>query len=78
MMATIDIDKQSKQIIDIAFIPFYVHKGSIQSLNEKRNYYCIPTQDYLQGRLPFTLSNDSIVQDLKNFHNNTLRRVNQR
>lgn len=78
MMATIDIDKQSKQIIDIAFIPFYVHKGSIPSLNEKRNYYCIPTQDYLQGRLPFTLPNDSIRKDLKNFHHNTLLRINQK
>ena len=56
IMTTVDIDRETHKIVAIDFIPVYVHKGSL--MNERRNYYCIPTEDYLRGDLPFTLPND--------------------
>ena len=73
IMATVDINRETHQIEAIDFIPVYVHKGSL--MNERRNYYCIPTEDYLQGKLPFTLPNDSLEQDLRLFHSNTTKHL---
>ena len=73
VMATVDIDRTTKRITRIDYIPVYVHKGSL--LGERRNYYCIPTRDYLQGKLPFSLPNDSLEQDLRLFHNNVTKRL---
>ena len=73
IMTMVDIDRETHKIVAIDFIPVYVHKGSL--LNERRNYYCIPTEDYLRGDLPFTLPNDSLEQDLRLFHNNTTKRL---
>lgn len=73
IMTTVDIDRKTHKIVSIDFIPVYVHKGSL--MDERRNYYCIPTEDYLQGDLPFTLPNDSLEQDLRLFHNNTTKRL---
>lgn len=73
IMATVDIDRQTHEIVAINYIPVYVHKGSL--LNERRNYYCIPTTDYLNGQLPFILPNDSIEAELRLFHNNTANRI---
>ena len=73
VMATVDIDRETRKIVSIDFIPVYVHKGAL--MKERRNYYCIPTTDYLQGELPFTLPNDSLEQDLRLFHRNTIERL---
>lgn len=73
IMATVDIDRTARKIVKIDYIPVYVHKGSL--LEETRNYYCIPTFDYLQGKMPFTLPNDSLEQDLRIFHNNVIQRI---
>ena len=73
IMTTVDIDRNSHEIVKIDYIPVYVHKGSL--LGERRNYYCIPTSDYLKGQLPFTLPNDSIENELKIFHRNTSKRL---
>ena len=72
-MVTVDIDRQMRQVVSINAIPVYVHKGSL--LKEHRNYYCIPTTDYLDGQLPFSLPNDSLEQDLYLFHRNTVKRI---
>lgn len=73
IITTVDIDRKTRKIVSIDFLPVYVHKGAL--MNERRNYYCIPTIDYLQGNLPFTLPNDSLEQDLRIFHNNTIDRL---
>ena len=73
IMVTVDIDRQMRQVVSINAIPVYVHKGSL--LKEHRNYYCIPTTDYLDGQLPFSLPNDSLEQDLYLFHRNTVKRI---
>jgi poly-gamma-glutamate synthesis protein (capsule biosynthesis protein) len=73
IITTVDIDRKTKKIVKIDYVPCYVHKGTL--LDEKRNYYCIPTTDYLSGKLPFTLPNDSIEQELILFHNNTVNRI---
>ena len=73
VMLTVDIDRLTHQVVRINAIPVYVHKGSL--LKEPRNYYCIPTTDYLDGQLPFSLPNDSLEQDLRLFHRSTVKRL---
>lgn len=73
VMATVDIDRETKQVVAIDYIPVYVHKGAL--MDERRNYYCIPTKDYLNGELPFTLPNDSLENDLRLFHDNVTKRL---
>lgn len=73
IIATVDIDRETKQVVKVDYHPIYVHKGYL--LDEPRNYYCIPTFDYIEGKLPFTLPNDSLENDLKTFHWNTYKRL---
>lgn len=73
VMATVDIDRETRKVVAINYIPLYVHKGSLNG--ERRNYYCIPTNDYLDGKFPFSLPNDSLEQDLRLFHNNVSTRL---
>lgn len=73
ILTTIDVDCQTHQIVNIDYIPVYVHKGKL--LGEPRNYYCVPTFDYLDGQLPFSLPNDSLEQDLRVFHNRVINRI---
>lgn len=73
IMTTVDIDRQTHKVVAINYIPVYVHKGKL--LDEPRNYYCIPTPDYLGKKLPFSLPNDSIEHELLLFHNNTINRI---
>lgn len=73
IITTVDIDRQTKKIVKVNYVPIYVHKGKLQG--ERHNYYCIPTPDYLNGKLSFTLPNDSLEQDLRLFHNNTTVRI---
>lgn len=73
IITTVDIDRTTHKITRIDYIPVYVHKGTL--MNENRNYYCIPTYDYLNGQLPFTLPTDSLEQDLRLFHGNVITRI---
>ncbi|MBO5013015.1 MAG: CapA family protein [Paludibacteraceae bacterium] len=73
ILATVDIDRATRKVIRVNYVPVYVHKGSL--MKERRNYYCIPTPDYLEGKLPFSLPNDSLEQDLRLFHRNTVKRL---
>lgn len=73
IIATVDIDRTTKKIVQIDYTPIYVHKGKLT--DKYRNYYCIPTTDYLNGQLPFKLPNDSLEQDLMLFHKNTINRI---
>lgn len=73
IITLVDIDRKTKKVMEIGYMPVYVHKGMLRG--ERHNYYCIPTLDYLNGRLPFTLPNDSLEQDLRLFHNNTINRI---
>lgn len=73
ILARVDIDRITRQIIKVDYVPVYVHKGSLQG--EGHNYYCIPTVDYLEKLLPFTLPNDSLENDLNAFHWNTYERL---
>ena len=73
IITTVDIDRNTKKVVNIDYVPVYVHKGMLRG--ERHNYYCIPTIDYLNGKLPFTLPNDSLEQDLRLFHNNTVNRI---
>ena len=73
ILATVDIDRETRKIISICHIPVYVHKGSLK--NERRNYFIIPTNDYLNKQLPIILPSDSLQQDLRLFHKNTIRRL---
>ena len=73
ILTTVDIDCQTRTIVDLQYIPVYVHKGKLPG--EVRNYYCIPTYDYIEGDLSFTLPSDSLEQDLRLFHTNVVHRI---
>ncbi len=67
----VEISPESKQISSVCYLPFYVHKGK---LNEKHQYYVIPTQTYSDSlsniRLPSAAS-----RELKEFHEETTKRL---
>lgn len=71
IMLQVDIDENNKQITNIGYLPVYVHKGYI---NNKLQYYLIPTSDYLRGRLEFKLPL-SAEKELKEFHELTTKRL---
>lgn len=73
ILARVDIDRTTRKIIKVDYVPVYVHKGDLQG--EGYNYYCIPTVDYLSGLLPFAMPNDSLENDLRIFHQNTYQRM---
>ena len=79
IIALLDINIHTKQLQNLQFVPFYVHKGSLlgegdPSYPNTANYYCIPTQDYLDGKLPFLL-NETAAYELKLHHQLTNQRL---
>jgi hypothetical protein len=79
VMLLLDINRETKQL-DLQFVPYYVHKGRLAGEGDPRhqntaNYYCIPTFDYINGRLPFVLD-ETAVSELETFHQNTVERLN--
>lgn len=79
VMALLDINRQTKQVQNLQFVPYYVHKGSLAGDGDPAypnttNYYCIPTQDYIDGKLPFLL-NETAVSELKLFHQLATQRL---
>ena len=80
VMVMLDVNRENKQLQTIQFVPYYVHKGSLAGEGDPRyqnmaNYYCIPTFDYINGRLPFVLD-ETAVSELNVFHQNTVERLN--
>jgi hypothetical protein len=76
----VDINRQTKEVQKLHFIPYYVHRGKLggdgdPSHQNKYQYYCIPTQEYLDGKLPFVLPDQVSEDKLKLFHQNTLERM---
>ncbi len=72
LMVTVDIDRNTKKITEVNYIPVYVHKGYI---NDEKDYFCIPSADYIDGKLPFIIQNDSLQEDLRIFHRNAVARM---
>ena len=80
IIAMVDINRQTKEVQKLHFIPYYVHRGKLggdgdPSHQNKYQYYCIPTQEYLDGKLPFVLPDQVSEDKLKLFHQNTLERM---
>lgn len=71
ILAKISIDAKSHKIIQCEYIPFYVHKGTMNGLYQ---YYLIPTKEYLQKPERFKIGHkaDSL---LRIFHHDTNLRL---
>lgn len=52
IMARLDIDKKRKKVVGISYAPVYVHKGMLEGVKQ---FYVIPTIEYINGEYPFTL-----------------------
>lgn len=81
VMALLDIDRYTKEVYDLQLVPYYVHKGRLPgegdpSYPNTANYYCIPTSDYIQEKLPFVLD-ETAESELMLFHQNTLQRLGE-
>lgn len=74
LMVTVDIDRKNKKIHYINYVPVYVHKGY---WGKEKNYFCLPTQDYLDGRLPYKIQSDSLRKDLILFDKNSHKRMGE-
>ncbi len=58
IMVKVKIGVQSKKIISSSYLPVYVHRGV---LNDKFQYYLIPTIDFIKSPSTFSIpSNDSL------------------
>ncbi|MBQ9339901.1 MAG: CapA family protein [Paludibacteraceae bacterium] len=65
--------------IETSYLPCYVHKGTISyetdgQKKSERQYFLLPTTDYLSGRYSFRLSS-SEESALRLFHTNTTERL---
>lgn len=72
ILARIVLSKSTGKVLKTAYLPFFVHKGT---LNGKFQYYLIPTEKYLSKLYPFQLpaSDDSM---LVTFDNDTRLQLN--
>ena len=52
IMAKVTVNVNTRSIVTCGYLPFYVHKGEIE---EKFQYYLLPTVDYLSKKLKITL-----------------------
>lgn len=79
IMVQIDINHADASIQNVTYLPCYVHKGTIayekdgQPVREK-HFFLLPTTDYLEGKLPFTLDSES-DSAIRRFHKNTTERL---
>lgn len=78
ILFSIDYDVVKHALLEPRIIPYYVHKGilSVDEKGNEKNYFCLPTDDYLNNRLPVHIASDSINRVLKSFHEETIERVN--
>lgn len=74
LMVTVDIDRLTHQIIRLDYIPVYVHMGDF---GPDKDYFCLPTADYLEGKIPYTIPTDSLIEDFTIFNNNAHLRMGE-
>lgn len=75
----VDIDPATKKLLRLAYLPCYVHKGSISYEQDgekrtERHYFLLPTSDYLAGKMPFRLTQEE-ENALRRFDANTRSRL---
>ncbi len=71
ILAKIEINPKVKNISTVSYLPFYVYKGY---LNDLRQYYLIPTQDFIKSPSKYPIpKKDSL--DLMDFHKNVSDRL---
>lgn len=75
LIVTVNISRSTHKITQIDYAPVYVHKGL---WGTEKDYFCLPTDDYLGGKLPYTLPSDSLENDLRLFHKNSVDRMGVR
>lgn len=64
IMIQLDIDKQDKRVLGMSYAPVYTHKGTIDGV---RQFYIIPTIEYLNGQYSFTLP-EQAEKELRRHH----------
>lgn len=79
LLVRVEVDLATRMITRAEYLPCYVHKGTITYVKEgenvtERQYFILPTTDYMSGKLPFTLSHDDDAA-LRRFNNNTRKRI---
>jgi poly-gamma-glutamate synthesis protein (capsule biosynthesis protein) len=71
IMIKVEIDLQSKSIVNTSYLPVYVHKGMLKG---KYQFHLIPTTDFIKSPEKFIIAKqDSIT--LMNFDTNTRKRL---
>lgn len=71
VLVKVEINSKVKNISTISYLPFYVYKGY---LNNLRQYYIIPTQDFIKSPSSFPIpKKDSL--ELMDFHKNVSNRL---
>ena len=71
ILAKIEINAEKKYITTVSYIPFYVYKGYLDNL---RQYFLIPTEDYLDTSLALDLPPRENFE-LADFHQVTTQRL---
>lgn len=80
LLVRVNINRNTRRIVSAEYLPCYVHKGTLitrqpdGSAMQERQYFLIPTTEYLAGHYPFTLAPEE-ESALKTFHFNTLQRI---
>lgn len=79
LLVRVNIIRSSGKIASVEYLPCYVHKGILTSMQggqavQERQYFLIPTTEYIAGHYPFRLSAED-EEALKTFHFNTLQRI---
>lgn len=79
ILVRVNIDKANRRIISTEYLPCYVHKGNLvrregDEIIKERQYFIIPTTDYLAGKYNFKLAPED-EQALKKFYHLTTERL---
>jgi len=79
IMVRIDIRRDNAEIVNVSYLPCYVHKGTISYQEDgkkvtEKHFFLLPTTDYLNGKLPFKLDAEA-ENALRVFHKNTTERL---
>ena len=79
ILVRVNIIRSTAKIASVEYLPCYVHKGILQydqdgKTIQERQYFLIPTPDYLAGKYPFVLPQED-DKALRVFHTNTVERL---
>ncbi|MCQ2335258.1 MAG: CapA family protein [Paludibacteraceae bacterium] len=79
ILVRVDINKVTRQVVGTSYLPCYVHKGNLTirrngKTTTERQYFILPTTDYLSGAYHIQLDKDSDAA-LKLFDKNTRERL---